>query len=201
MKEMLIAEDVAAHRRPDRDVLPLFLNRWSPRSFTEESVDPAALEACFEAARWAPSSSNEQPWRFLYARTEEDRRLFASCLVEFNQLWAGKAPVLVAVCARTRFAESGEPNRHGAFDTGAAWVLLALEATRRGLYAHAMAGFDEACAREILRIPADHDILCFVALGHAGRPEALPERMRKSETPRGRRPAAEFVTEGAFPKG
>ena len=199
MHELTIDPEVAERRKAEREILPLFLNRWSPRSFTAEAVSQEDLMACLEAARWAPSSYNEQPWRFLYAVEPEAKALFTSCLVEFNQAWAGKAPVLLAVCAKRAFSHDGSENRHHAFDAGAAWVLFALEATRRGLCAHAMAGFEVEKAQRALLIPEGFEVLAFVALGHRGPKETLPERMRKGEVPNGRNPVESFAFEGTFP--
>ncbi len=199
MHELTLTPEAAEHRRSSHSIMPLFLNRWSPRSFTSESVAEEDLMACFEAARWAPSSYSEQPWRFIFARKEADLVRFRSCLVEFNRLWANRAPVLVAVCARRRFTSSGEENRHFAFDTGAAWALLALEATRRGLSAHGMAGFDGERARNLLNVPEGYDVMCFVALGHRGEKNVLPERMQKNEAPNQRKALSTMVHEASFP--
>jgi nitroreductase len=200
MHELILDAEVAEHRKADSEVLPLILNRWSPRSYSGDPMSEEDLMACLEAARWAPSSYNEQPWRFLYAVSPEDRARFASCLVEFNQVWAGKAPVLLAVCAKRAFSHDGSENRNHAFDAGAAWVLFALEARRRGLYAHAMAGYDDEKARQVLRVPEGYEVLAFVALGRRGPKEALPEQMQKGEAPNGRKPVGEFAFDGAFPK-
>jgi len=200
MDELKVDPEVAESRKAARDILPLILNRWSPRSFTPEPVSEDQLMGCLEAARWAPSCNNEQPWRFLYAQKPEDLELFKSCLVEFNQMWAGKAPVLIAVCARRTFSADGSPNAHYAFDAGAAWVLLALEARRMGLFTHGMAGFDKEKATRLLRIPEGFEVLAFVALGRRGPKEALPERMRKTEAPNNRRPVESFAFKGTFPE-
>ncbi len=199
MHELTLTSEAGENRRSSHSIMPLFLNRWSPRAFAAEPVREEDLMACFEAARWAPSSYNEQPWRFVFARTRDDLQVFRSCLVEFNRLWADKAPVLVAVCAKRRFTASREDNFHAGFDTGAAWALLALEATRRGLSAHGMAGFDRARAREALKVPDDCEIMCFVALGHRGDKGTLPERMRKMEVPNQRKPLNSLVYEASFP--
>ena len=187
-------------RRAQAPADPQFMGRWSPRAFSPEPIAPEALASLFEAARWAPSCFNEQPWLFLYAVTPQDRALFLSCLVEFNQRWAGEAPVLVFVLAKKRFAKNGEPNRWAAFDAGAAWVSLALQARKLGLYAHAMAGFDGERAHEVLRVAkGDHDILAAVAVGKYGDPGRLPPDMKKSESPNGRKPLSEVAVEGALP--
>lgn len=199
MHELTLTPEAAEYRRSSHSIMPLFLNRWSPRSFTSEPVREEDIAACFEAARWAPSSYNEQPWRFIFARKEEDLERFRTCLVDFNRLWADSAPVLVAVCAKKHFTSTGEENRHFAFDTGAAWALLALEATRRGLSAHGMAGFDGDRAKDLLRVPDGFEVICFVAIGHRGERTALPERMRKVEAPNQRRPLGTIVHEASFP--
>jgi nitroreductase len=199
MHELTLTPEAAEHRRSSHGIMPLFLNRWSPRSFTSETVREEDLMACFEAARWAPSSYNEQPWRFIFARKEADLVRFRSCLVEFNRLWADRAPVLVAVCASRRFTASGEDNRHFAFDTGAAWALLALEAARRGLSAHGMAGFDGERAKNTLNVPDGYDVMCFVALGHRGERNVLPEKMQRLEAPNRRKALNTMVYEASFP--
>ena len=199
MDELKVHPEVAESRKAARDILPLILNRWSPRSFTPEPVSEDQLMGCLEAARWAPSSGNEQPWRFLYARTEGDLARFRSCLVEANQAWANKAPVLIAVCAK-KSSSGGGDNALSAFDTGAAWILLALEARRRGLYTHGMAGFDKEKATRLLKIPEGSEVIAFVALGHRGPAEALPERLQKRELPNGRNPVESFAFEGMYPE-
>jgi len=174
-----------------------FIERWSPRAFSPEHIPDTTLAALFEAARWAPSCFNEQPWLFLYAVSEEDRALFLSCLVEFNQKWAGKAPVLAFVLARKRFAKNDKPNRWAPFDAGAAWMSLALQARKLGLYTHGMAGFDEDRAFEVLKVPRDqYDIMAAVAIGKYGDPDALPPEIRKSEAPNDRKPLSEVAVRG-----
>lgn len=200
MDELTINPEVEELRRTPFDILPLVLNRWSPRSFASDPPSEDQLAACFEAARWAPSSNNEQPWRFLYARREEELTLFRSCLVEFNQAWANAAPVLIAVCAKKTFSHDGSPNACHAFDSGAAWMLFALEARRRGLYTHGMAGFDREKAARVLQVPEDFEVLAFVALGHRGPKEALPARLQNREFPSSRNPVESFAFEGAFPE-
>ena len=157
------------------------------------------LETLFEAARWAPSCFNEQPWLFLYAESPIDHALFASCLVEFNQRWAAKAPVLAFVLAKKRFDKTGEANRWASFDAGAAWMSLALQARKVGLYTHAMGGFDEEKAYKVLRVPKEeYDILAAVAIGRHGDPEDLPSEMRGGETPSDRKPLGEVARPGPF---
>lgn len=191
--------DVHEHRRPEHEVGDLFLSRWSPRALAGEDLPHGELMALFEAARWAPSSYNGQPWRFVYARrgTEHWDRLF-ELMVEFNQQWAQGAAALVVVISRTTFERNGKPARTHSFDTGAAWMSLALEATRRGLVAHAMQGFDYDRAREALGVGEEFSVEAMVAIGRPGQIEDLPEGMRDKEIPSGRRPLSEIVFEGTL---
>lgn len=173
----------------------LIRRRWSPRAFSGKEVSTADLKKLFEAARWAASSSNEQPWRFLVGRRGDEtyQKIFNS-LVEFNQLWAKSAPVLVLSVAKKTFSNNGSPNRHGLHDTGAATATLALQATANGLHSHSMAGFDTELARASFAIPSDYDMGAVTAIGYFGDPAGLPERMAKTEvSPRQRKPLEEFV--------
>ncbi|MFB6210373.1 MAG: nitroreductase family protein [Halobacteriales archaeon] len=189
-----IRDRVAEHRRPEYDIDPLFVNRWSPRSMTGESLDQQEFLPLFEAARWAPSSRNEQPWQFLYAtRDDEDWKRFLSLPYEKNREWASDAAVLVVVCSKTTFDYDDSDNGTHAFDTGAAWQNLALEGARRGLVVHAMAGFDEAKAVRKLNVPEEYSVHAMVAIGvHA--PEEAPE----SEHPNDRVQLDRIITEGGF---
>src|SRR5277367_2312807 len=137
----------------------LISHRWSPRAFDAKPVPIDALRSLFEAARWAPSSSNEQPWAYLVA-TRDNAEEFAkmtSVLVEFNAGWAKHAPVLALAVAKLAFAKTGTPNRNSHYDTGAATALLSVEATARGLFVHQMAGFDPEKARQVFSIPKEWD--------------------------------------------
>jgi nitroreductase len=178
----------------------LIRERWSPRAFAGKSVEPAALASLFEAARWAPSSSNEQPWAYLVA-TKDDAENFAKTLgvlVEFNAAWAKDAPVLVIAVSRLNF-QNGQSNRNAFYDTGAATALLSVEATARGLAVHQMAGFDHAKAKQVFEIPADCEPIAAIALGYPGDPSVLPEKLRDREVaPRTRKPLTEFVMSGRW---
>jgi len=177
-------------------VLPAILERWSPRSFASRDVSPADLHKVFEAARWAASSYNEQPWRFLVGTrgTPAYQKIFSS-LIGFNQGWAGSAPVLILGAASTRFSHNGAANGYGLYDLGAASSYLTLQAAALGLATHQMAGFDQAAARKAFEIPDDFLLGAVIALGYQGEPAALGhEQMIAQEvSPRSRKPLPEFV--------
>lgn len=174
----------------------LILHRWSPRAFSPEPIPTPVLRSLFEAARWSPSSNNEQPWAFIVA-TKDDPELYAKVLgtlVEFNQGWAKSAPVLALAVSELAFARNGKPNRNAFYDTGAAVAHLTLEATDRGLSIHQMAGFDHAKAAEVFHIPAGWEAIAALAIGYPGDPSSLPEPLRQREVaPRERKPLASFV--------
>lgn len=181
-------------RTPDADIDAMFLDRWSPRAMSAEPLLPQHVQALFEAARWAPSCYNEQPWLFLYAITPEDRQRFAAALVEKNRQWASRAPLLIFVATRRNFALNNKPNRQAAFDAGAAWMSLALQARKLGLYTHGMAGFDLQKAYEVTALaPDQYDILAAVAVGRRGDPALLPNDLRQYETPNNRKPPVEVA--------
>lgn len=177
-------------------VLPVFHQRWSPRSFADRDVAPADLHKVFEAARWAASSFNEQPWRFLVGvRGSEAYTKVFNSLVEFNQAWAKSAPVLILGAAKTRFSHNDTPNRVAFYDLGAAASYLTLQAAALGISTHQMAGFDPDAARKAFGIPEVYELGAVIALGYLGEPAALPnEQMKTQETaPRTRKPLKEFV--------
>jgi nitroreductase len=183
----------------DFPVHQLIIDRWSPRAFSERPVPPDVLRSLFEAARWAPSSSNEQPWAYIVG-TREDHENFAkmlSVLIEFNAAWAKNAPVLALAVAELNFAKNNAPNRNAQYDTGAATALLSVEATARGLAVHQMAGFDPAKAREVFAIPAGWEAIAAIAIGYPGDPNSLPQHLKDRElAPRTRKPLSEFVMAG-----
>ena len=164
-----------------------------------EPLTEAELLSLFEAARWAPSTYNEQEWRFLYAKRGTPHwDTFFGLLVEGNQQWCKNAAVLVVVLASKVFAKNQKPNPVHLFDCGSAWQNLALQATAMGLVAHGMQGFDfEAAARE-LRVPEQFAVAAMFALGRPGNPDQLPEKMREMEKPSQRRPVRESICEGPF---
>lgn len=191
-------------RQAEHPIEPLFLDRWSPRAFTGEEIPVAELNSLLEAARWAPSSFNSQPWRFLYARRGTPGfEQFLSLLNPFNQQWAKNAAVLiVAVSART-FVRPGTTEvivaRTHSFDTGAAWAHLALQASKLGWHAHGIGGFDVDRTRSELKVPDGYEVEIAIAVGRQGDKSLLPETFHKGETPSGRRPLAETAFEGTFP--
>jgi nitroreductase len=179
----------------------LIRDRWSPRAFAAKPIEPALLASLFEAARWAPSSSNEQPWAFLVA-TKDDPENFAktlSVLVEFNAGWAKEAAALVLAISSLKFHANGTPNRNAFYDTGASTALLSMEATHRGLAVHQMAGFDPAKAKQVFEIPEDWEPIAAMAIGYPGHPDALSEKLKDREiAPRTRKPLSEFVMSGRW---
>ena len=186
-------------RKANYNINPLILNRWSPRAMSGEGISDEDLMPLFEAARWAPSSFNGQPWRFVYAKRDGDNwQIFFDLLGGFNQSWAKNAAALVIVASKKTFDHNGKPSRTHSFDTGAAWENLALEASSRGLVAHGMEGFDYEKAAEAINLPEDHEIHCMIAIGKPGRKEDLPEKLQERETMSGRRPLEEIAIEGRF---
>lgn len=195
-----MSSPIPAERKPDHPVDPLFVRRWSPRAMSGEPLSDAELLSLLEAARWAPSSYNGQPWRFLYARRDTPSWLaFVGLLGEGNRRWASKAGVLIVVVSRTLFEHNGQPSRTHSFDTGAAWANLALQGTIMGLAVHGMQGFDYDRARTELRVPAEYDVEAMIAVGRRGRVEDLPEALREREKPSPRKPVSEISLEGGFP--
>ena len=183
----------------DYPVHELIRERWSPRAFADKLVAQNVLRSIFEAARWAPSSNNEQPWAYLVA-ARDDKENFEkvlSVLVEFNANWAKGAAVLAIAVAELAFAKNSAPNRNAQYDTGAATALLSVEATAHGLSVHQMAGFDPEKARHAFGIPAGWEAIAAIAIGYAGDPASLPQPLKDREmAPRTRKPIAEFVMAG-----
>jgi nitroreductase len=177
-------------------VLPAINQRWSPRSFADRNVSQDLLRQVFEAARWAASSYNEQPWRFLVGDRNSltYKKIFAS-LMPFNQAWAVAAPVLILGAAKTKFSHNDAPNRVALFDLGAASSYLTLQASALGLSAHQMAGFDEGAARQAFEIPDIYLLGSVIALGYQGDPAALPNEqfLAQEVAPRQRKPLKDFV--------
>lgn len=192
-------------RQADFPIDPLFLDRWSPRAFDGSDVPGADLEAMFEAARWAPSAFNSQPWHFLYARRGDSNwAQFLSLLIPWNQSWAHTASVLVYIVSDSlpfTDKKTGEPapSTTHAFDAGAAWVSLALQATRMGYHAHGMSGIEYERARAELGLPERYQLNAACVIGRIGDLAQLDEKLQAREHPSGRKPQAEFVHAGRFP--
>jgi nitroreductase len=192
-------------RVADHPINPLYLERWSPRAFTGESIPDADLFTLFEAARWAPSSYNSQPWRWLYAKRDTPHwEKFLGLLSETNRSWAKNAAVLMVLASRSQMEAPPGSGRfvtsHShSFDTGAAWGYLALEAQRLGWAAHAMVGFDIPRAAIELNVPEDHRVEAAIAIGRRGDKAILPEALAAREIPNARKPQSAFVFEGGFP--
>lgn len=181
----------------------LLRRRWSPRAFSDKSVEREKLLSLFEAARWAPSSFNEQPWSFIVATRDnpEEHGQLLSCLTEKNQQWARLAPVLMLSVAKLNFEKTGKPNRHAFHDVGLAMGNLLVQATVMDLVVHQMAGFSVEQARRTFEIPDGCEPVAGIALGYAAEPEVLPEQFRAQEVgPRSRRPIESFVFEKRWGK-
>ncbi len=194
---------VVGPRTADHDIEPIFLERWSPRAFTGEPIPEAELMRLFEAARWAPSSYNSQPWRFVYARRDTPHwDKFLALLVEFNRSWCKDASALVVVASSSLMQVPGQdkpvPSHSHSFDAGAGWSNLALQGTKLGWYTHGMVGFDMDRAFAELGFTEGHRVEAMIAIGKLGDKSKLPEMLQAREAPSPRKPLAETVFEGAF---
>jgi nitroreductase len=191
------------NRIPEHTIDPLFVRRWSPRAFSGEPIDEATLLSFFEAARWAPSSNNSQPWRFIFSRRgSAEWPLFVDFLSERNQSWAHRASALVILLSKTTHLPPGEttpvPARNHSFDAGAAWASLALQSTLSGWYTHAIGGYDKVKARAVLQVPDGYNLEIAIAVGRRGDAALLSEALREREQPNPRRPLRQLVAEGKF---
>jgi nitroreductase len=186
-------------RKADHPIEPILVRRWSPRAMSGEPISEAELLTLFEAARWAPSTYNEQEWRFLYGRRETPQwPMFFDLLVEFNQSWCQRAAVLSVVLAHKVFERNGKENPVHLFDCGSAFENLALQGSAMQLVVHGMQGFDYEKARTTLRVPDDYAVAAMFAVGRPGDPTDLPQSAREREKPSGRKPVRELICEGAF---
>ena len=180
---------------------PILQQRWSPRAFADRPVEPEKLLRLLEAARWAASCANQQPWYFIVA-TREDTAEYArllSCLRENNQQWASHAPVLMVSVAKLSFDMNGQPNRYAFHDVGLAAANLIVQATALGLFVHQMAGFYPDKVRELYGVPDDFEPVAGIVLGYLGDPATLSEELQQRElAPRVRRPLETFVFQGAW---
>jgi nitroreductase len=185
----------------DFPVHDLIRERWSPRAFADKPIPQNILRSIFEAARWAPSSMNEQPWAYIVA-VKDDKSNFdkiLSTLMEFNAGWARNAYVLAIAVTKLAFSKNNSPNRNAKYDTGAASALLSMEATWNALAVHQMGGFDPEKARQTFGIPEGWEAIAAIAIGYPGDPESLPQPLKDRElAPRTRKPIAEFVMSGEW---
>jgi nitroreductase len=165
------------------NILEDIKNRWSSRALSDEKIKRDDILALIEAARYAPSCFNDQPWHFIIADTDDALAMFRPLLTPGNQAWAGKAPVLILICARKNFAGKTVENFHHRFDTGTAWGYFTLEAEHRGLIAHGMAGFDRAAAEKAVQLPPEFEALTMVAVGKPGNADELPPEIKEREHP------------------
>lgn len=187
------------NRKKEYNVDDLFINRWSPRSMIGENISKEKLMMLFEAAKWAPSSYNGQPWRFIYvSRDSEKWNNFFNLLVDFNKQWCKNASVLFILVSKKHFDHNGELNAHHTFDSGSAWMSLALQASKLGLVSHGMAGFDVDGAAKMLNLSDEYKVEMMGAIGVKGERENLPKEMQESEKPNGRKQLNEIVFEEEF---
>lgn len=201
---MTTQEPGAIIRVPDHPANRIFVDRWSPRGFTQHHISEGVLNTFFEAARWAPSALNSQPWRFLYAlRGQSEFDAFLTPLIEFNRSWARHAAALIYLLSSETFTPPGnrEPrfSRTHSFDSGAAWANFANQATGAGWAAHGMSGFDMEKARTVLRVPNGFAVEIAIAVGRNGAGANLPPGLLQREKPSGRSPVGDFVALGFYP--
>ncbi len=193
----------AAARTADHPIADVFTSRWSPRAFSDATMTEQELLALLEAARWAPSAFNAQPWRFVYTlRGDEAWDAILGALLPFNQVWAQKASALVIIGSATKFTAPGKTeasdNGSHTFDSGTAWGYLALQAHMAGWAAHAMAGFDKAAMATAIGLPEDHVLHAAVAIGKQADASVLPETLQAREVPSPRHPLAATAFHGGF---
>jgi nitroreductase len=186
-------------RKADYPIDSLFLDRWSPRAMSGEPLAESELMTLFEAARWAPSASNFQPWRIFYAmRDTAEWPVFFGLLKESNQVWCRNAAALLVFASVSINPKTGTPLKTHSYDTGSAWVSVALQGWLKGLVVHGMAGFDYEAARQRLNIPGDWTVEAMAAIGRPGQVEDLPENLRAREVPSTRHPLAALVCRGPW---
>ena len=186
-------------RKADHAIDRMFLDRWSPRALSGQPISEKDLMILFEAARWAPSSYNNQPWRMIYARRDTPEWItHFGLLGDFNKAWCATASALILFISKTSFDHNGKPCRTHSFDAGAAWVSLAFQASLKGYVAHGMEGFDYDRAKSELGIPDGYQVDAMVAVGLPADPETLSPALKKMEKPSDRRPLDKTICEGKF---
>jgi len=199
MKKTVMDTNVGEYRKSEYNINKILINRWSPRAMTGEKISKNELMTLFEAARWAPSSYNGQPWRFVYAEreTEHWERLF-NLLVDFNKMWCSNAAVLFCLVSRKTFEHNNNPSVTHSFDCGSAWENMALQGSMMGLVVHGMEGFNYEKARKDLKIPENYHVEMMGAIGKPAGVESLPDALQKKELPSGRKNLLEIIMEGQF---
>jgi nitroreductase len=201
--EFILAGNIPDRQDIQAPIHDLIANRWSPRAFSDQPVESAKLFSLFEAARWSPSSANEQPWRFIIASKDDAREFsaLAESLMEGNRRWALRAPVLILAVAQTAYTRTGRPNSHAWYDVGQSVALLSMQATALGLAVHQMGGFDSDKVRQLLSIPEGFEPVVIVAVGYPGQAVDLPEDLRERElATRSRKQLQTFVYTGEWGK-
>lgn len=189
------------NRKTDYPIQEIILNRWSPRAFSQEPVSDTELMTIFESARWAQSSYNNQPWRFIYTRKDSNFwPQFVDLLTPGNRVWAQNASVLLVVLSKKTFDSNGKPSRTHTFDSGAAAQNMALQGTSMGIIVHGMEGFDYHRAKTELEVPDDYQVEAMFAIGKPGDKKELPEKLQEREAPSNRKHIREFAFEGKFPQ-
>ncbi|MFH1783479.1 MAG: nitroreductase family protein [bacterium] len=188
-----------APRKPEAIVDEMFLKRWSPRAMSNEEVSDEELMSLFEAAKWAPSSNNNQPWRFVYAkRNSQYWDTFVGFLNEGNRIWAKRAAVLIVTVSNTLFDFDHKFSRTHSFDCGASWMSLAFQGAIMGLVVHAMQGFNYEDATQKLHVPFGFQVEAMIAVGKPGKKDDLPKALQKREYPSERKTLKEIAFEGKF---
>ena len=199
MAKVLIDIKGQDFRKPDHEISPLFVNRWSPRAMTGEEITREELMRMLEAARWAMSSFNNQSWRFLFAlRNTAHWEKFFKLLVQSNQAWCKHAASLIVVVSKKTFDHNGKPARTHTYDTGAAWYSFALQGVMMGLVVHGMQGFDYDKAAAELGVTDEYQVEAMAAVGRPGNKEDLPPALQERESPSQRKKVEEFAFEGGF---
>ena len=187
------------HRTADHPIERIFLRRWSPRAMSGQRLSKEDVFRLFEAARWAPSTYNEQEWRFLYSlRDTPDWPVVFDLLAEGNRVWCERAAMLTVILAHKVFQRNGKPNPVHVFDAGLAFENLALQGAAMNLVVHGMQGFDFDKARTALHVPDDYAVCAMFAVGHPGNPAELPASLREREVPSQRKPVSEIICQGQF---
>jgi nitroreductase len=200
---MTQASPINNQRKTDYPVNSQFTDRWSPRALTGEPIAEAELMSMLEAARWAPSSNNAQPWRFaVVLRSDPQWDALFNTLNPSNQTWAGKASALVAIASANLATKAGSteslPNGMHAFDTGAAWAYMALQAHLNGWSMHGIGGFNKEAGAQVLNLPANHTLQMLAAVGKRGDAAQLPDALREREAPNARQPLSSLAKRGSF---